>query len=401
MARCPKEAVRTGVSSLVPCNGRTAPRRRTRASHRSLARSLARLLAGVALAGTLAGTLAGCTGTNLDGGLTATGLTDGVTASAASATTAELGATTTVAAATPDGPLPPAAIPGAPEAAADAGAADGTGAADTDAADTREAVERIAAAAAAPLPPASVPGAMPTTAASLAAPLAASLAAPASRAERRERSFRPLALASVETRRERRDAFRARAERANLVRPDRRADASRGERNRKRRVRIVRPSKGETRGALPGVRSRSSLFQIGKVESNAAADSFRVASAAGLARLSANGLRKQTAHVKTECFKPDLIAVLKRAEAHFGRPVMVTSGYRSPKGNRRAGGAKSSKHISCEAADFQIEGVSKWTLAKYLRSLPGRGGVGTYCHTQSVHYDIGSERDWNWGCRKR
>ena len=36
-----------------------------------------------------------------------------------------------------------------------------------------------------------------------------------------------------------------------------------------------------------------------------------------------------------------------------------------------------------------------------LRSLPDRGGVGTYCHTKSVHYDVGSQRDWSWGCRKR
>lgn len=55
----------------------------------------------------------------------------------------------------------------------------------------------------------------------------------------------------------------------------------------------------------------------------------------------------------------------------------------------------------CAAADIQIQGVSKWELANYVRAMPGRGGVGTYCHTDSVHVDVGPERDWNWRCRRR
>ncbi len=58
-------------------------------------------------------------------------------------------------------------------------------------------------------------------------------------------------------------------------------------------------------------------------------------------------------------------------------------------------------HKSCEAADIQIDGVSKWDIAQYIRSLPNRGGVGTYCHTDSVHLDTGNARDWNWGCGRK
>ncbi|MDH6229534.1 uncharacterized protein YcbK (DUF882 family) [Mesorhizobium soli] len=55
----------------------------------------------------------------------------------------------------------------------------------------------------------------------------------------------------------------------------------------------------------------------------------------------------------------------------------------------------------CAAVDIQIEGVSKWEPANYVRSMPGRGGVsGIYCHTDSVHVDVGSERHWNWRCRR-
>ena len=164
----------------------------------------------------------------------------------------------------------------------------------------------------------------------------------------------------------------------------------------KRRRIIIKPS--ETAPALPGVRPKSSIFGIkrGKNEDGA----IRVASAAGLGR-SMGSIVRQTPSVSIECFKPGLVDALRRVERKFGQKVVVTSGYRSPKRNRRAGGAKGSKHMTCEAADIQVPGVSKAKLAAFLRSMPNRGGVGTYCHTKSVHYDIGSKRDWSWGCRRR
>lgn len=145
----------------------------------------------------------------------------------------------------------------------------------------------------------------------------------------------------------------------------------------------------------------SSIFGSKDKDKNRNKNRVEVASAAGLARLSPLTLQRQTERVDVACFKPELVRLLKRVEKHYGKPVVVTSGYRSPKHNKRIGGANGSRHTTCEAADVQIEGVTKWELAKYVRTMPGRGGVGTYCHTQSVHIDIGSVRDWNWRCRKR
>ncbi|WP_274629573.1 YcbK family protein [Arvimicrobium flavum] len=162
--------------------------------------------------------------------------------------------------------------------------------------------------------------------------------------------------------------------------------------------------------ALPGVR-KTELFEI-KRKSGLDDDSdvdlheeddigpIRVASAAGLARLAPNGLLKQTDRVDTACLKPALVRTLKQMERHFGRKVVITSGYRSASYNRQVRGAKNSQHMYCAAADIQIPGVSKWEVANFARSLPGRGGVGTYCHTESVHVDVGPERDWNWRCRR-
>ena len=136
-------------------------------------------------------------------------------------------------------------------------------------------------------------------------------------------------------------------------------------------------------------------------EDEGSGGSYQVASAAGLARLAPNGLLKQNESVDVACLKPSLVRVLKTIEGHYGRKMMVTSGYRDPARNRRANGAKNSLHMYCAAADIQVPGVSKWELASYIRTMPGRGGVGTYCHTESVHVDVGPERDWNWRCRRR
>lgn len=165
--------------------------------------------------------------------------------------------------------------------------------------------------------------------------------------------------------------------------------------------------------ALPGVR-QTALFEIKRksgLDDESDVDlnedegpiggSYQVASAAGMARLAPNGLLKQNETVDVACLKPSLVRVLKTIEGHYGRKMVVTSGYRDPARNRRANGAKNSLHMYCAAADIQVPGVSKWELASYIRTMPGRGGVGTYCHTESVHVDVGPERDWNWRCRRR
>ena len=74
-----------------------------------------------------------------------------------------------------------------------------------------------------------------------------------------------------------------------------------------------------------------------------------------------------------------LAALLQKIRDHFGRPVVITSGYRTAAHNAAVGGSKSSQHLLGRAADFYVEGVPVATVAAYAETLlPGRGGIGRY-----------------------
>ena len=71
--------------------------------------------------------------------------------------------------------------------------------------------------------------------------------------------------------------------------------------------------------------------------------------------------------------------LLERIREHFGKPVTITSAYRTPAHNAKAGGAKFSQHLYGRAADIRVQGVSVEAVAAYAESLmPDRGGVGRY-----------------------
>jgi len=105
--------------------------------------------------------------------------------------------------------------------------------------------------------------------------------------------------------------------------------------------------------------------------------------------------------VDTSCFPEKLRTILSRVHEKFGTKPSVNSGFRTVSYNRHVGGVRGSYHIKCEAADIQVEGVSNWTLAKFLRAMPDVGGVGLYGCKNIVHVDVGPRRDWYYSCRRR
>ena len=80
---------------------------------------------------------------------------------------------------------------------------------------------------------------------------------------------------------------------------------------------------------------------------------------------------------------------------HVGKPIRVISGYRSPKYNRKIGGARKSQHMLAKAADIKISGMTPEEVKAVIVQLikEGKmhvGGIGLY--RTFTHYDI---RGWN------
>ena len=75
----------------------------------------------------------------------------------------------------------------------------------------------------------------------------------------------------------------------------------------------------------------------------------------------------------------ELVVLLQCIREHFGKPVHITSGYRTAAHNKAVGGAVYSQHQYGRAADIRVSGVPVEQLAAYAETLlPSRGGIGRY-----------------------
>ena len=91
----------------------------------------------------------------------------------------------------------------------------------------------------------------------------------------------------------------------------------------------------------------------------------------------------------------ELVENLQIIRDHINVPMHIISGYRSPKYNRRIGGARKSQHMKAKAADIVVKSMKPVELRKIIINLIKegkikKGGVGLY--RSFVHYDT---RGWN------
>lgn len=63
------------------------------------------------------------------------------------------------------------------------------------------------------------------------------------------------------------------------------------------------------------------------------------------------------------------LTVLDPLRAALGRPVRITSGYRSAALNDAIGGAQNSQHMRGEAADIKVDGIAAEDLARRIAAL--------------------------------
>ena len=66
-----------------------------------------------------------------------------------------------------------------------------------------------------------------------------------------------------------------------------------------------------------------------------------------------------------------LVRLADRVRANFGAPVTVSSGVRCPRHNQAVGGVSNSRHLSGQAMDFSVRGVSAAKVLSYVQALPG------------------------------
>ena len=84
---------------------------------------------------------------------------------------------------------------------------------------------------------------------------------------------------------------------------------------------------------------------------------------------------------------PKLPEYLQKARDHFGKPMIITSGYRTTAHNIKVGGVSNSQHVFGNAADVYIPGVSVTDLYNYLCEIAGNNcGIGIY--DTFVHFDV-------------
>jgi len=83
-----------------------------------------------------------------------------------------------------------------------------------------------------------------------------------------------------------------------------------------------------------------------------------------------------------------LIPLLELVRAEFGKPIIITSGYRCPAHNAVIFGSPNSDHIYGWAADIIIEGVTGRDLAKVVACYMKEGRIGIYKKDSHVHVGV-------------
>lgn len=87
----------------------------------------------------------------------------------------------------------------------------------------------------------------------------------------------------------------------------------------------------------------------------------------------------------------ELINVLEDIRTHFNKPVIVTSGYRTPEYNAKIGGVEHSQHTKGTAADINVTGIPAREVQKYLKhKYPDKYGIGSY--PTFTHIDVRTKK---------
>lgn len=94
---------------------------------------------------------------------------------------------------------------------------------------------------------------------------------------------------------------------------------------------------------------------------------------------------EQIANLKLVCTE-----VFDKVREHFGKPIAITSGFRSPELNKRIGGAKNSQHLEGKALDIDgdtLGGVCNKDIFDFIKNN---------CTFDQLIWEFGTENAPDW-----
>ena len=89
----------------------------------------------------------------------------------------------------------------------------------------------------------------------------------------------------------------------------------------------------------------------------------------------------------------DALDRLQALRDRLGKPLIITSAYRSPQHNKRVGGAKNSLHMQGIAFDVRMDNHDPHEFESAARAV-GFTGFGYYPKSGFMHIDTGPARSW-------
>lgn len=88
----------------------------------------------------------------------------------------------------------------------------------------------------------------------------------------------------------------------------------------------------------------------------------------------------------------ELVELLQNIRNHFGKPITINSGYRTPAHNKKVGGSNNSYHTKGQACDIVVKGVHPIIVSMYAEKL-NAGGIGVY--KTFTHVDT-RDKNYRW-----
>ena len=90
-----------------------------------------------------------------------------------------------------------------------------------------------------------------------------------------------------------------------------------------------------------------------------------------------------------------MVQILEMLRKKLEKPIIITSGYRTPTHNAKVGGAKYSYHMRGQAVDIKVGGISTKRVAKELDKIVD--GCGIIVYDSWVHFDVRTGKKYRKG----